>query len=431
MNRLVPTLLFAIACTPNNATLVSGRYMTFISDGTSLSLAKEAVDPTDYPGYYQVDCREFETQEEEDATRLPDYIPICGANQWPPLYESWGTQAGFHVVTESLDPWRGEAVIMAEGDLNLSFHHRVPGGADMRFVFAIDPDFAPQTCVQNADGTTDRVALDGDWIDNWSSELDWIASDDNKYPEAYAHLEPYLDGRLYFLNARSYQYNPANTDGPDWDVPPEWTAGSAQGKFVEEDVYHRTSRYGDPQVYNAIELSGSTETQYIGIDPDDLFYCDMDEGADPTSDACMSSMDEKIRGINSDIHKELQRMMQPDKDADPVFEYAPIAHVNYWRPVDGRPAGFDGWGEIHYSYVVFSPDSDLTVGGHAKGAFSLALGADQSSTRMFVQGEFSVDKIKGDKWTTADLEHDKLEEAGETRCSAASPDDADPSGNGN
>jgi hypothetical protein len=80
---------------------------------------------------------------------------------------------------------------------------------------------------------------------------------------------------------------------------------------------------------------------------------------------------------------------------------------------------------------VFSGDSDLVAGGQAKGAFSLVLDADQSSTRLFIEGEFEIDKIKNDRWTTANLAHDKLEEAGETLCSAASPEDADPGGAGN
>ena len=64
----------------------------------------------------------------------------------------------------------------------------------------------------------------------------------------------------------------------------------------------------------------------------------------------------------------------------PVFEYRPISHPNRWRTAAAVPSGFDGWGELHYSYVVFSPDSDLTVGGRAEGVFTLAfVGRDQAA----------------------------------------------------
>src|SRR5262245_33019827 len=107
-------LLAAPACKPNNATLTSGRYMAFIADGSSLSLAKDLVPLDKYSTYYQVDCREFETPQDEAALRLPEWISICGDNQWPPVYEQWAIQDGFHVVSEELKPWRGEAVITAE-----------------------------------------------------------------------------------------------------------------------------------------------------------------------------------------------------------------------------------------------------------------------------------------------------------------------------
>ena len=99
-----------------------------------------------------------------------------------------------------------------------------------------------------------------------------------------------------------------------------------------------------------------------------------------------------------------------------AFAYEPISHLNLWRIPDGKPPGFDGWAETHANYVVFSGDSDLTVGGSASGAFSLLYEADDSSTRVFVKGKFEIDKIKKDNWVTENLEANKLEEAGVTLC---------------
>ena len=383
---LVPTLFLA-ACAANNAELTEGSYAAFISDRTSLSLTKGTIDPDDYEDSYALDCRSFNnglfaSEADEEALRLEDWVKVCGNDVWPPQYEQWATQAGFYVVQEELEPWRGEALMTSEGDLQISFHHRVPGGSDMRFVISIDPDFAPTTCIQDEDGVTQRVPMDGDWIGEWSKELQKIAELEDEEREPYAHLEPYLDdGRLFFLNAFSYQFNPFDTSGSDWDLPDYWIAGAAQSKFVEEVMYHRSTRYGEPEVYNNIEASDTTEA--TGVSQEDLWYCEMASGDDPATAPCqngnyidLDSQDTHVREVAAGIHTELERMFTPDPDADPIFSYAPIAHTNYWRAPDGRAAGFDGWSELHYNYVVFSADSDLTEGGSAEGAFSLTFDAD-------------------------------------------------------
>ncbi|MEQ1504605.1 MAG: hypothetical protein ABMB14_20365 [Myxococcota bacterium] len=425
------------ACAPNNAELTEGSYIAFLSDGTSLSLAKEKVDPADYATTYNVDCREFETPEDEAALRLPDALKICGPNVWPPDYEQWAVQAGFRVVEEDLDPWRGEALITSEGDLQLSFHHHVPGGADFRIIFTVDPDFGPTTCDLGdgeQTGALPRVPLDGNWVEEWSTELDKIASLDDAARAPYSHMEEFLDGgRLYFLNAFSYQLNPSEPDGRFWDLPETWIAGAAQGKFVEEDVFHRTARFGEPSIYNLIEVGSSSSVG--SVNPADLWYCDLEEGADPLAANCaggkfatMEELDAHVREVGTGIQDELVQLMSPDKDAEPVFTYAPIEHTNFWRVPDGRPPGLDGWSELHYNYVVFSGDSDLSVGGQAAGAFSLVLDSGNSSTRVFVKGKFSIDKIKKDRWTTDNLSEDKLIENGVELCNAASEEEADPSG---
>jgi hypothetical protein len=430
---LVPSLLLA-ACTPNNAELKSTSYAAFISSGNSLSLQKETIDPGDWSKTWNVDCRDFEDPADKEALQLDEPLKICGDEIWPPEYEEWAIQSGFHVVVEDdIEPWRGEAVITSEGDLQLAFHHRLPGGADMRFVFSIDPDFAPVSCsVDEQEGTVVRGPMDGDWIENWSTELDYIAEqsaadETGAFGRPYAHLEPYLDGgRLYLLNSRSYQLNPADPTGADWDIPSQWSAGAAQGKFSEENLFHRTARFGEPQVYNAVEVADNTEYQYFDISKDELWYCD-DITGDPREDLCMQAMEEEIREVQVGVREELDRMLDPDKSGEPVFSFAPITHINYWRESDGLPPGFDGWAEAHWNYVVFSGDSDLQVGGRAEGAFSFTFDADESSTRVFMTGQFVVEKIKKDRWTTSNLEQEKLIEKDVELCSAASEQDANPS----
>jgi hypothetical protein len=160
----------------------------------------------------------------------------------------------------------------------------------------------------------------------------------------------------------------------------------------------------------------------------------MPAGADPTEEPCanetyadLAAQQDHAREVAAGIHEELGRMFTPEEDGEPVFDYMPITHSNFWRIPDGRPPGLDGWSELHYNYVVFSADSNLEEGGQAEGAFSLVLDADISSTRLFIKGNFQIDKIKKDRWKTDDLQAEKLIENGATLCQAASEQDADPS----
>lgn len=465
MHRSSVVLLVLAACTPNNAALTNGAYIAFVDDGTSLSIAKRELVPQDYsPNFWNMDCQTFASQEEEDARRIgcdegdddcatdPEPINICGqAKGWPPEYEEWAQQAGFRVVTEALEPWRGEALITSEGDLQIAFHHRVPGGADARFVIAIDPDFAPTTCervgeeyelvaydggsVPMEDANNNGVA-DGGWIERWSvgteahpQGLAYIESlgDDDPYRKAFDHFEPYLDGKLWFLNNGAFQLNPSETSDY-WFIPEHWQSGAAQGRFVEDNINSRSPRYGEPAVYNFVDIVGTTTTTTVpGVTEDDIWWCYVAEGEDPEQNACMLAMEEEVLGVARGIQDELGYMMSPEGDPDSrAFDFAPIAHTNFWRPSDGRASGFDGWSELHYNYVVFSKDSDLSVGGAAEGAFSLTFDATESATRVFVKGTFEIEKIKKDHWVTKELEQEKLLENGVSLCDAASPHDADP-----
>jgi hypothetical protein len=471
MHRSSFVLLVLAACTPNNAELTSGSYIAFEDDGTSLSLAKGELVPADYGdgNFWNMDCRTFASPDDEAALRIgcdeddegcdpktdPAPINICGQNKgWPPEYEEWAQQSGFRVVTEELDPWRGEGLITSEGDLQIAFHHRVPGGADSRFVISIDPDFAPTTC-RNTQSGYELVYYDGGgdgevpgkdangngmpddgWIERWSNGtedhpqgLAYIASldEDDPYRAAFDHFEPYLDGNLWLLNSGGFQLNPSETSDY-WFLPDFWQAGAAQGRFVEENVSSRSPRYGEPFIYNFVDVVGTTTTTTVpGVTEEEIWYCYVAPDEDPADNACLLAQEEEVIGVARGIQDELGFMMSPDGDPDTrKFDYAPIAHTNFWRESDGRASGFDGWSELHYNYIVFSKDSDLSVGGRAEGAFSLTFDATESTTRLFVKGQFVIEKIKRDHWVTKELEQDKLIENEVSLCDAASPHDADP-----
>ena len=471
---IVALALTATACSPQSAVLTSGSYTAFIAEATSVSLSRGEIDLEGYADYHQIDCRVFDDVDVGEALRLEDRLVMCGAGDdgtedglqsdfdgdglvdindfdddndgvgdavdcddqngmvtgggceyggadgfWPPFDQYWLAADGYHVVTEEMDPWRGEGVVTHEGDLLVSFHHRLPGGSDFWYQFALDRFFQPSECVEDDNGEVIVAALDGDWIDEWSKDLDRIAElrDDEEAFAPYAHLDNYLDdGKLFYLNGRLSQLNPdANDDGEDdqWFMPEQWSAGAAQGKFSEELLVDFAPTMSDPFLDSA--LAQGYYVSQIGNFTDFLYYCEMLAGTDPMTSACMealgTTLDERVVGAVGDLNY----VMKPDvgEDVEPVNHFGPMRHLNDWRAVDGRPSGFDGWGEMYPSYVVFSDDSDLRIGGSARGAFTLTMAAVDSNTFVILKGEFEIEKIKKDRWVPENLREVKRAEAEE------------------
>ena len=81
------------------------------------------------------------------------------------IHEAWVHRDSFQSVGEKMAPWRGEGIITTEGDLQVTFHHTLPGGADFRFAFVVDPNFQPTECVGDS-GNVSLENLDGDWLEN-------------------------------------------------------------------------------------------------------------------------------------------------------------------------------------------------------------------------------------------------------------------------
>ncbi len=485
VKTLVPVLLLSVGCAPQSAEVVSGSFVAFFSERVSASLGKEEVDPTDFDTNYTVDCRDagyylqeqvwngsaavpdefaaagqFACRSDERDFRLEDSIgcgpqaaavpngfSYCGEDgrdgtdyaQYPAENEVWINQAGFRVVTEELEPWRGEAVITAEGDLQIGFHHRLPGGADFRFTFTIDPDFQPTRCDVQDDLSVKAAPFDGDWIENWSEELPRILDRNERYRAAFEHMEPFLeDGRLFFLNGQSFQRNPRSPDDA-WSLPDQYEAGTARGKISEELLIQRQSIWAFPFVYAAVDdpADDGEDAPPPPFETQDLWFCDYDPEDTSENPACqnyqpeirsvfeadsrfepdpgsrfpdLNTMEAFIEETADRTANELRRVLRPVNGEDPIYEYRPLTHMNRWRPRDVPPAGFDGWGEMHYNYVVFSGDSELEVGGAAEGAFTLALEAQDSWTQVFVKGRFVIDRIRQDRWVTEDLRESKAEE---------------------
>jgi hypothetical protein len=481
--HLVALALLLGACAPQSAELVSGEFVAFVAESNSQTLSQERIDLEAFDDYVQVDCRYFGADEAiGEALRLEDRVPMCGAGDdgsesvflvdsdgaaddefgsllpdvydtdddndgvpddldcddadpgvgecdgdgdgfWPPASELWMKYDGWHIVSEDLDPWRGEGIVTHEGDLQVTFHHKLPGGADFSFQFAIDRFFQPVECAFDAEkNEVVRAAYDGDWIDGWSTDLERIASlrDDEVAFAPFAHLDDYLDGgRLFYLNARGYQVNPDENDDR-WFIPEQWAAGAAQGKFGEELVADRGQLYNEPYLTDLFAGQGVDEGAFGGIGgvfSQYLWYCDLQPGEDVSTNACMQALTENV---DEDVLRSASNLdlvfAGGDPEAEPMFNFSPIRHDNAWRVVDGTPDGFDGWAESYSSYVVFSEDSDLRIGGFAKGAFTLFLVGQDSNTTTIIKGEFNIPKLKADNWVPDDLREQKREESGLEFC---------------
>lgn len=344
-----------------------------------------------------------------------------GDGYWPPVQEDWLSRDGFHVVSGELEPWRGEGIVTHEGDLLVGFHHSMPGGADIRFQFALDRFFQPTECIVQDDGSVVAAAIDGDWIDEWSTELDYIASLEGDDFEPYAHLEPYLDGgRMWMLNAGSYQYNPEeNADW--WYTPEQWAAGAAQATFGEEQMTHRPQLFAEPELYNLFATLGLSD-QDLGssglgdaFTQDYLWWCEEDSGTEWADSNCLSVLEERVNRTADHAMAEFNDVSVAE-EGEEGFAYRPMVHLNKWRGLDGTAAGYDGWGEMDYNYVVLSEDSDLRIGGRVEGAFTLVFDGEESTSRLFVKGQFVIDKLKADTWAPQDLRAEKRDASGVEYC---------------
>jgi len=389
------------ACSPQNAEITSGSYTMFVSKNTSTAIPQEKIDFGKFENSWNIDCRSLA----DEDTRLPDALDIChgfndlvGTEDRTVTHEGWINLDGFQVVHENLNPWRGEAVMTSEGDLHMVFHHRLNGGEDMRFAIAIDPKFRPQICEQTESGV-EWKDVDGDWIAKWSEH---IGNED--FPGDGS------SGTLIPLNSGAYQFNPNPTeDAEPWYFPDEWAAGYSQSRWGPEIMFMRTTRYGKPSAYSSFEQDGTDLNE-----ENDLFYVNIAEGVDGDSVSEYQTMMDSVANIAVETQEEMDWFFD---DAMEVPNYYPLVVSNGWRVSDGRNAGLDGWGELHYNWVRLDQDlADVGEGSPVSGEFRLVYKGVDSGSRLFIEGRFNVDKVKGDTWTVNELAPQKYEENETVLC---------------
>lgn len=398
-------LALLVGCNPQDAE-VSGSYVAYLANEGSenvLRLERYGVPVSEQAadlGLTPVDCRDLdylredaETEEEADAAvaaeRLPgvDYNTECldenGERKepsyftWLNQYSYWKSEGNFG-PDKKLEPWRSEAVITSEGDLQLTIHVRVKGIGDMRFGWVIDPDFAPIECVDGVDGSVAQ-AVDGNWLNGWSAGEE--------------------SGTLWFLNSGSYQINPSD-NGEYWYLPEDWRAGHSFARFEDETFYAHSMDYND--VYG--------QPMWVYSYAGGAF--DAPRGGAGAYGAWRDAITETMAGVTdfADLGK---------SDFEQTFKI----EDNSWREVTDAEvsdaAGLDGWVGVSPSWVRVDNPGDIRIGTDTPvtGEFQIYLEGVAAASKFIVKGEFKINNIREDVWGYAPtLEERKQEENGTVGC---------------
>ena len=123
---------------------------------------------------------------------------------------------GYYAIQGDVEPWRTEAIINGENDLQLTVHHYLEKGQDFRFTFSIAPDFEPTRCISTENGAEIQKVDGASWVEKWSE-------DEGDY-------------YIYYLNAGTAQ--PTGSEAPAGDIlylTTDWLTGYGFSKFAGEE----------------------------------------------------------------------------------------------------------------------------------------------------------------------------------------------------
>jgi len=407
--------LLLVGCNPHDAE-VEGGWTVWLAANSSPTVSSDAVDLT---GASRIDCAHVEG----DYGYIGSSDDAVGCDSVDALnWQTWLQDDGYYRLSNTIEPWRTDALINGEGDLQLTVHQRLGDGADFRFAFSIDPDFSPTNCVDDDEGNRELEYVDGsDWVTEWSS-------DEGDY-------------NVYYLNAGAYQINPGDTS-ETWSFTSDWISGMSYAKFGEDDLFSYGVDYSwyDPDfpVYmtckdfagcvnwrdipaklEQLESQGvntrSCDTQddyaYLRLFYYENWYNPYCEDV-PSSDVLQSTVAQNIEDATTSWSDEMTQVYGADQ-----FELR--VEDNAWRPLDDTRQGLDGWVDLQTSWVRFTKSSDLEVGGSAEGDFQIYYYGAEAGTHMVIHGTFTIDKIKGDRWAYSDLETEQREENGTEYCGGA------------
>lgn len=426
---VIVSLLGLAACAPQNAQMTRGFYTAFLSLNTSPVFVTEDIDLAaigERSESWSWDCRGVDDDikfSDPDHPTIDNCRPggagveyFDGISSRRMLHEVWADRDAFVAVREELDPWRGEAVMTSEGDLNITFHHRLPGG-NFRFAISVRPDFAPRRCVER-DGVVQFEPIDGDWIANWTRA---VTEPNYDAPGVGVHFPPEFlppgsntDGSLFFLNSTAYQFNPSDSERI-WSLPPVMRAGYTRARWGPEELLPVPTRFGTPSAYLSFDEAGrgpsANQIFYRPLNPDN--FTDNYE-AEVRSTGAFIELMRQVERVSDEIQEDLTSVYGPNRQAD---MHKPVVPSNAWRRPDGRPEGFAGWGELGYSWIRFDQDrSEIQRGADLTGNFHVRYFGANSQSQFFVQGEFVIENIKRDRWITRDVNREQRDINETTVC---------------
>ena len=172
-------LLFT-GCNPQDATITDGQWFSWLAASSSKvfideslpfleDLADSSYDDSLAISMYECSGR---TRGEGAFVREQDGFSYTSGEDCGDIdaisFEShkFIQNDGYYLLNQSINPWRTEALINGEGDLQMTVHHALPDGEDFRFAFSIDPYFRPTLCTTDTEGNPKVEYLDGsDWVD--------------------------------------------------------------------------------------------------------------------------------------------------------------------------------------------------------------------------------------------------------------------------
>jgi hypothetical protein len=473
-------LLFAAltGCAPNDAD-VSGDWFVWLAAGSSTTIDREALDISKathfecknkwdaklcafepaYAGptsggydpndnYIGGDCKRLNDAGNEDpgdGICDGDYTEDCNQEDMDGFAaecaelealnkNSWIVEDGFYGLSGEMDPWRSEALINSEGDLQLTVHVELEeaDGADaqdFRFHFSIDPNFAPDVCLENEDGDTVREFQDGsNWIHEWSEDED--------------------GNQIFYLNAGAFQIDPNDAEN-SWYLSDDMVSGYGFSKYAEEEFSSEPTAYGH---YNPADSSGlkwgsdalgfgDLTGGFLGVssvghagevsEAGNFGYVDWYEQYTANFDqlcstvlgaACENYDDDGVISWQEEMTTVLGAVTDSNTnglldEGEARFEHK--IETNMWRPIDGTVSGLDGWMEVHSSWIRLQTGQTVAPGEKVKGDYQIFYSGQESGSRLLVRGEFEITELDMDRWGYDLLEDVKREENGTPYCGGA------------
>jgi hypothetical protein len=388
------SLIFLAACSPNHATIENGQWFAWLATNSSKVFIDESLpflgslDETD--NYSEaMSVRLFECSGrvagDDGYTKSQEGIQHTTGEDCSDInnisFENhkFLQNDGFYLLQEDIEPWRTEALINGEGDLQLTVHHALPDNEDFRFSFTIAPDFQPTTCTTDDQGQPQVEFVDGsDWLTRWSDDEE--------------------DYTIYYLNSGAYQINPSDTDDY-WFLTTDWNSGFGHAKFSAEEFNSVPTAYG-----NYDEDGGG----------DDFMFTDNRNAPDYTGYGTA------VDGLTTQVATWQDELaVAAGANIDGVGYFSHKVEGNNWRPINTSNAGLDGWAEVHSSWVRLNNSSEVVDGGTVTGDFQIMYTASESNSQLLVSGSFTIEDLKEDPWSYPIMEDYKRAENGTDFCGGA------------